>query len=330
MKIFITGADGFIGSHLTESLVRKNHEVKCLALYNSFNSWGWLDHCSADVKGNFEVITGDVRDGELIRKSLKKSDIVFNLAALIGIPYSYQAAKSYVDTNINGLLNILYAARDHNIKQVIHTSTSEVYGTPQFVPITEKHPTVGQSPYAATKIGADQIALSFHKSFNLPLTILRPFNTYGPRQSARAVIPTIITQLLNREYLDLGSTFPTRDFTYVEDIIRGFISAINNKKSIGEIINLGSGFEISIKKVAETIGDIMSKQIRIKKDSKRIRPKRSEVNRLFASNKKAKKILNWKPKYQGIKGFKIGLISTIKWFSDKKNLKRYKSNIYNY
>ena len=195
MKIFITGADGFIGSHLTEALVRLNHDVKCLSLYNSFNSWGWLDDCSQDVKKNFEVITGDIRDSELIKNAIQKTDIVFNLAALIGIPYSYKAAKSYVDTNINGLLNVLYAAKEYNVKQIIHTSTSEVYGTPKFIPITEEHPVVGQSPYSASKIGADQIAISFHKSFNLPITILRPFNTYGPRQSNRAVIPTIITQI---------------------------------------------------------------------------------------------------------------------------------------
>jgi len=303
MKIFITGADGFIGSHLTEALVRLNHDVKCLSLYNSFNTWGWLDDCSQDVKNNFEVITGDIRDSELIKNAIKKTDIVFNLAALIGIPYSYKAAKSYVDTNINGLLNVLYAAKEYNVKQIIHTSTSEVYGTPKFIPITEEHPVIGQSPYSASKIGADQIAISFHKSFNLPVTILRPFNTYGPRQSNRAVIPTIITQMLKNKNLNLGSTFPTRDFTYVEDTVNAMALSINNKKSIGEVINIGSNFEISIKNIVSLVSQITSKKIKIRKDTNRVRPKKSEVLRLLSSNTKAKKILKWKPKYRGLNGF---------------------------
>lgn len=330
MKIFVTGADGFIGSHLTEALVKKNHDVKCLTLYNSFNSWGWLDHCSTEVKGNFEVLPGDVRDGELIRKAMKKTDIVFNLAALIGIPYSYKAAKSYVDTNINGLLNILYAAKDLKLKQIIHISTSEVYGTAKSIPITEKHPIIGQSPYSATKIGADQIALSFHKSFNLPVSIIRPFNTYGPRQSLRAVIPTIITQMLNKKNIKLGSTSPTRDFTFVEDTVSGMISAINKKKSIGEIINIGSGHEISIKKLITVIEKISGQKINIKKETKRVRPLKSEVFRLVASIKKAKKILNWSPKYSGIKGLENGLRKTLDWFKRNKNSGNYKPDIYNY
>ena len=330
MKVFITGADGFIGSHLTETLVRLNYDVKCLSFYNSFNTWGWLDDCSEDVKKNFEVITGDIRDSELIRNAIKKTDIVFNLAALIGIPYSYKAAKSYVDTNINGLLNVLYAAKEYNVKQIIHTSTSEVYGTPKFIPITEEHPVVGQSPYSASKIGADQIAISFHKSFNLPITILRPFNTYGPRQSNRAVIPTIITQILKNKNLNLGSTFPTRDFTYVEDTVNAMALSINNKKSIGETINIGSNFEISIKNIVGLVGKITSKKTKIKKDTSRARPKKSEVLRLLASNTKAKRILKWKPKYGGLKGFEKGLEKTISWFRSEKNLKKYKSSIYNY
>jgi NAD dependent epimerase/dehydratase len=330
MKVFITGADGFIGSHLTETLVRLNYDVKCLSFYNSFNTWGWLDHCSEDVKKNFEVITGDIRDSELIKNAIKRTDIVFNLAALIGIPYSYKAANSYVDTNINGLLNVLYAAKEYNVKQIIHTSTSEVYGTPKFIPITEEHPVVGQSPYSASKIGADQIAISFHKSFNLPITILRPFNTYGPRQSNRAVIPTIITQILKNKKLNLGSTFPTRDFTYVQDTVNAMALSINNKKSIGEIINIGSNFEISIKNIVGLVSKITSKKTKIKKDRSRVRPKKSEVLRLLASNIKAKRILKWKPKYGGLKGFEKGLEKTISWFRSEKNLKKYKSNIYNY
>jgi NAD dependent epimerase/dehydratase len=330
MKVFITGADGFIGSHLTETLVRLNYDVKCLSFYNSFNTWGWLDDCSEDVKKNFEVITGDIRDSELIKNAIKKTDIVFNLAALIGIPYSYKAANSYVDTNINGLLNVLYAAKEYNVKQIIHTSTSEVYGTPKFIPITEEHPVVGQSPYSASKIGADQIAISFHKSFNLPITILRPFNTYGPRQSNRAVIPTIITQILKNKNLNLGSTFPTRDFTYVQDTVNAMALSINNKKSIGEIINIGSNFEISIKNIVGLVSKITSKKTKIKKDTSRVRPKKSEVLRLLASNTKAKRILKWKPKYGGLKGFEKGLEKTISWFRSEKNLKKYKSNIYNY
>ncbi len=330
MNIFITGADGFIGSHLTEKLIRKGYNVKSLVLYNSFNSWGWLDHCSLDIKKELEIITGDVRDEYLMRKIInKKIDVVINLAALIGIPYSYRAAKSYIDTNVYGLLNILNAARDSNVKKIIHTSTSEVYGTPQFVPITENHPIIGQSPYSASKIAADQIALSYEKSFKLPITILRPFNTYGPRQSARAVIPTIIAQLLKEKNLKLGSLFPTRDFTYIEDTVDGFVSSIKNKKNIGEIINIGSGFEISIKELVIKIAKLMGKKFILKSENSRIRPKDSEVKRLFASTKKAKKILKWKPKFSKKIGFEKGLLKTIDWFSDSKNIKLYKTDIFN-
>tara|TARA_B100000795_G_C22803861_1_gene443556 strand:+ start:137 stop:1132 length:996 start_codon:yes stop_codon:yes gene_type:complete len=330
VNIFITGADGFIGSHLTEKLIRKGYNVKSLVLYNSFNSWGWLDHCSLDIKKELEIITGDVRDEYLMRKIInKKIDVVINLAALIGIPYSYRAAKSYIDTNVYGLLNILNAARDSNVKKIIHTSTSEVYGTPQFVPITENHPIIGQSPYSASKIAADQIALSYEKSFKLPITILRPFNTYGPRQSARAVIPTIIAQLLKEKNLKLGSLFPTRDFTYIEDTVDGFVSSIKNKKNIGEIINIGSGFEISIKELVIKIAKLMGKKFILKSENSRIRPKDSEVKRLFASTKKAKKILKWKPKFSKKIGFEKGLLKTIDWFSDSKNIKLYKTDIFN-
>ncbi len=330
MNVLITGSEGFIGSHLAEALVRKGHNVKALVLYNSFNSWGWLEQIDKNILKNIEVITGDVRDEYLIRKIIKKRiDVVINLAALIGIPYSYRASKSYLDTNVYGLLNILNACKDFGIKKIIHTSTSEVYGTPKIIPITESHPVSGQSPYAASKIAADQLALSYEKSFNLPVTVLRPFNTFGPRQSARAIIPTIITQILRSNTLKLGSLFPTRDLTYVEDTVAGFINSINNKKNIGEIINIGSGFEISIKKLSEIISKLMNKKIIIKSHKERIRPKNSEVKRLLASTKKAKKIINWKPKYSGKKGFEHGLKKTIHWFSKKENLKFYKTNIFN-
>ncbi len=330
MKILITGAEGFIGSHLTEALIKKGHSVKCLTLYNSFNNWGWLDTLSIETKKKIEVIPGDVRDKELITKAMKKVDIVFNLAALIGIPYSYKAPRSYVDTNINGILNILNAARELKTKQVIHTSTSEVYGSAQSIPITEHHPIIGQSPYSASKIGADQMAISYYKSFNLPVTIIRPFNTFGPRQSSRAVIPTIITQILKNQPIKLGSTNPTRDFTFVEDTVAGMMCAINNKKSIGEIINIGSGFEISINKLYLTISKLMGRKLKLIKSKNRIRPKNSEVMRLCASIKKAEKILKWKPKYQKLKGLEDGLIKTINWFKNKENLKHYKTDIYNY
>ena len=297
MKIFLTGAEGFIGSHLAEKLIRKGHDLTCLILYNSFNSWGWLEHADSKIKKEIRVITGDIRDEFLIKNQLKKNvDVVINLAALIGIPYSYRAPKSYFDTNAMGLLNILNSALNSNIKKIIHTSTSEVYGSPKYIPIDEKHLVSAQSPYAASKVAADQIALSYNKSFNSPVTILRPFNTFGPRQSLRAIIPTIITQILNKKALKLGSLYPTRDLTYIDDTTDAFLCALNKKKDIGEIINIGSGFEVSIKELVRKISKIIGYRIDIKKDFKRVRPKKSEVNRLFANNKKAKKILNWSPK----------------------------------
>lgn len=330
LNIFITGADGFIGSHLTEKLVRSGHNVKCLAFYNSFNSWGWLDYLDHSVKKNLEVITGDVRDEYFIRNTIKKNtDIILNLAALIGIPYSYRASKSYFDTNVYGLLNILNASRDYGVKKIIHTSTSEVYGSPERVPITEKHIVSGQSPYAASKIAADQLALSYEKSFNLPITILRPFNTFGPRQSARAIIPTIITQILNGNKIKLGSLTPKRDFTYVEDTVDGFIKSIFSKKNKGEIINIGSGFEISVGDLAKKISKLMKKKISIVEKKDRKRPKFSEVKRLLASTKKAKKLIKWNPKFSSKKGFDEGLKKTIKWFSKPENLKLYKQSLYN-
>lgn len=329
-KILITGADGFIGSHLTEELVRQGYDVKAFVLYNSFNSWGWLDSCSEDIKGKFEVFSGDIRDPNGVRHAMKCCDAVFHLAALIAIPYSYHSPDTYIDTNIKGTLNIVQAARDLNINKVIHTSTSEVYGTAKYVPITEEHPLQGQSPYSASKIGADQIAMSFFKSFNVPVSIIRPFNTYGPRQSARAVIPTIITQIAKgNPKIQLGSIHPTRDFNYVNDTVSGFICALESDNSIGEVINLGSNFEISIGETATIIASLMNIDIEIVSDDLRMRPEKSEVERLWASNDKAKALLNWEPKYGFLEGFKKGLSETILWFLDSNNLSKYKADIYN-
>ncbi len=330
MKVLVTGADGFIGSHLVEELVRSNYEVNAFVQYNSFGTWGWLDYCDKDVKGKFEVFSGDIRDHNGVKNAMKDCDAVLHLAALIAIPFSYHSPSTYVDTNIRGTLNVMQAARDLNICKVVHTSTSEVYGTAKFVPITEDHPLQGQSPYSASKIGADQIAYSFYTSFDLPVITIRPFNTYGPRQSARAVIPTIITQLANgNKSINLGSTEPTRDFSYVKDTAAGFICALKSDKGFGEVINLGSNFEISIRDTVGLISEIMHQEIEIINDSNRIRPKKSEVERLWADNSKAFKLLNWKPEYGKKEGFKNGLKETAEWFQKKENLSRYKSEIYN-
>ncbi len=329
-KILITGADGFIGSHLTESLVRQGHQVKCFSLYNSFGSWGWLDDCASDVKGQFEVFSGDIRDPYGVRAAVKGCDVVLHLAALIAIPYSYHSPDTYIDTNIKGTLNVMQASRDFGVRRVVHTSTSEVYGTAKFVPITEDHPLQGQSPYSASKIGADQIARSFYTSFDTPVVTIRPFNTYGPRQSARAVIPTIITQLANGESrIRLGATHPTRDFSFVADTVSGFIAAMNSEHGIGEVVNLGSSFEISIGETARCIAEAMGKEIEILTDEVRLRPEKSEVERLFASNEKAKQLFGWSPVYGGRDGFLRGLFKTIEWFSNPRNLNNYKSGIYN-
>ena len=329
-SILVTGADGFIGSHLTEELVRQGHNVRAFVYYNSFNSWGWLDRCPPEVKGKFEVFSGDIRDPHGVREAMKSCESVIHLAALIAIPFSYHSPDTYVETNIKGTLNVLQAARELGVKRLIHTSTSEVYGTAQFVPITEDHPLQGQSPYSATKIAADQLAHSFYSSFDLPVVTLRPFNTYGPRQSARAVIPTIITQIANgQKEIKLGSISPTRDFNYVKDTVDGFVSALNSKNGLGEVINLGSNFEISIKETAELIADIMGVKINITQDENRLRPAISEVERLWADNSKAKEILNWKPKFAGRDGLRNGLEQTIAWFSRPENLSGYKSGIYN-
>jgi NAD dependent epimerase/dehydratase len=330
LKILITGADGFIGSHLTEALVRAGYDVRAFVLYNSFNSWGWLDQCGEDVKGRFEVFAGDVRDPNGVRAAMKGCDGVLHLAALIAIPYSYHSPDTYVDTNIKGTLNIVQAARDLGVGKVIHTSTSEVYGTARFVPITEDHPLQGQSPYSASKIGADQIAMSFYTSFGTPVTIVRPFNTYGPRQSARAVIPTIITQIANgNRHIKLGSLHPTRDFNYVSDTVAGFLAALKAERGVGEVINLGSNFEISIGDTARNIAQVMGAEIEIVADDQRLRPEKSEVERLWASNQKARELLQWQPGYGGLDGFRRGLVETVAWFRDPAHLKTYRSDVYN-
>jgi NAD dependent epimerase/dehydratase len=329
-KILVTGADGFIGSHLTEALVHAGYDVRAFVLYNSFNSYGWLDHCVDEVKGQFDVFTGDVRDPNGVRAAMKGCDAVLHLAALVAIPYSYHSPDTYVDTNIKGTLNIVQAARDLGVNQVVHTSTSEVYGTARFVPINESHPLQGQSPYSASKIGADQIAMSFYSSFGTPVTILRPFNTYGPRQSARAVIPTIITQIANgQRQIKLGSVHPTRDFNYVTDTVTGFLAALNGGRGIGEVINIGSNYEVSIGETARIIAEIMGVEIEILTDDERLRPEKSEVERLWAANEKARELLDWQPHYGGVNGFRRGLAETVAWFCEPSHLALYKSDIYN-
>jgi dTDP-glucose 4,6-dehydratase len=329
-KVLVTGADGFIGSHLTEALVRAGYDVRAFVLYNSFNSWGWLDHCAEDVRDKFEVFAGDVRDPNGVRTAMKGCDSVLHLAALIAIPYSYHSPDSYVDTNIKGTLNIVQAARDLGVSRVVHTSTSEVYGTARFVPITEDHPLQGQSPYSASKIGADQIAMSFHSSFGTPVTIVRPFNTYGPRQSARAVIPTIITQIAkgNRQ-IKLGALHPTRDFNYVSDTVAGLMAALRAQRGVGEVINLGSDFEISIGDTARAIAEVMQVEIEICTDEQRLRPEKSEVMRLWAAIDKARELLEWQPRYGGLDGFRRGLAETVGWLTKPAHLSRYRSDVYN-
>lgn len=330
MKVLVTGADGFIGSHLTEALVRAGFDVRAFVLYNSFNSWGWLDGCAPDVKGHFEVFAGDIRDPYGVRAAVKDCDAVLHLAALIAIPYSYHSPDTYIDTNIKGTLNVVQAARDLGVSKIVHTSTSEVYGTARFVPITEEHPLQGQSPYSASKIGADQIAMSFYSSFNTPVAIVRPFNTYGPRQSARAVIPTIIAQLASgKRQIKLGAVSPTRDFNFVADTVAGFIAALRTPRCVGEVINLGSNFEISIGDTALAIAEVMAAEIEIVTDEQRLRPDKSEVERLWAANAKAHALLDWQPAYGGLDGFRRGLGETVAWFREPTNLAGYKADIYN-
>ncbi|MFH2047122.1 MAG: NAD-dependent 4,6-dehydratase LegB [Pseudomonadota bacterium] len=329
-KILITGADGFIGSHLTEELIRHGYNVRAFVLYNSFNSWGWLDHLEPEIKKNMEIFAGDIRDPHGVRQAMKGCDVVFHLAALISIPYSYHSPNTYIDTNVKGSLNVVQAARELGISKIIHTSTSEVYGTARFVPITEDHPLQGQSPYSASKIGADQIAMSFYHAFDTPISIVRPFNTYGPRQSARAVIPTVITQIaIGTRKIKLGSLHPTRDFNYVKDTVNGFIAVAEADQAIGEVINIGSNFEVSIGETVNIIADIMNMNIDIESDLQRIRPENSEVERLWADNSKAEKLTGWTPAYGGIEGLKRGLQETVEWFTNTEYLRQYKPGEYN-
>ncbi|MCS6131963.1 SDR family NAD(P)-dependent oxidoreductase [Clostridium botulinum] len=325
-KVLVTGADGFIGSHLCELLLENGYDVRAFVYYNSFNSWGWLDSLDKNKKSKIDIFSGDIRDPNGVREAMKGIDEVFHLAALIAIPFSYHSPDSYVDTNIKGTLNVLQASRELNTKRILITSTSEVYGTAKYVPIDENHPFQGQSPYSATKIGADRIAESFYRSFDLPLTIVRPFNTYGPRQSARAVIPTIITQLLcGEKQIKLGSLTPTRDFNYVKDTANGFFEISKSEKTIGEEINIATSKEISIKDLASEIIRQINKDATIICDEERLRPEKSEVNRLLGSNEKIKKLTNWEPKFT----FAEGIKETIGWFRVPENLARYKSDIYN-
>jgi NAD dependent epimerase/dehydratase len=322
--VLVTGADGFIGSHLTEMLVAKGYQVKALAQYNSFNNWGWLENIAC--KEQVEVLTGDIRDPHYCKYITKDVDIVFHLAALIAIPYSYVAPDSYVDTNIKGTLNICQAAKESGNIRVIHTSTSEVYGTAQYVPIDEKHPLQPQSPYSATKIAADAMAMSFFNTFELPVTIVRPFNTYGPRQSARAVIPTIITQIANgMKEIKLGDVTPTRDFNYVEDTCRGFIALAETDATIGETINIGSNFEISIGDTLNLIKELMNSDVKFSTDEQRVRPGKSEVFRLWCDNTKIENLTGFKPQVD----IREGLQRTIDWLTTGENMKNYKANIYN-
>jgi len=321
--VLVTGAGGFIGSYLTEKLVGLGAKVKAFVRYNSRNDWGLIETLPSQTKEKIEVIMGDLRDSETIGSVMKDVDIVLHLAALIAIPYSYIHPREVVETNIMGTLNILNAAREYKPEKIIHTSTSEVYGTAQYVPIDEKHPLQGQSPYSASKIGADKLAESFYRSYDLPITTLRPFNTYGPRQSARAVIPTVIIQALAKNKIFLGSLEPTRDLSYVEDIVDGFIKAAESERSIGEVINIGSGFEISINDLANKIISLIGKKVNIVSDPKRIRPPKSEVERLMADNSKAKELLGWEPRVS----LDEGLRKTIDWFSKFQN--RYRPDIYN-
>jgi NAD dependent epimerase/dehydratase len=322
--VLVTGADGFIGSHLTEMLLSEGCKIKALSQYNSFNNWGWLEQIK-DLN-QIEVLSGDIRDPHYCLEITKGVDVIFHLAALIAIPYSYVAPSSYVDTNINGTLNMCQAALQNGCEKIIHTSTSEVYGSAIYVPIDEKHPLQPQSPYSASKIGADNMAMSFFNAFNLPLTIARPFNTYGPRQSARAIIPTIISQIASgSSVIQVGDLSPTRDFNYVEDTCRGFVELAKSDQAIGEIVNIGSNFEISIKDTFELIKKIMNSDVQFQVDPQRIRPEKSEVSRLWCDNAKIEGLTGFKPQFT----IEAGLVKTIDWFSDKSNLSRYKTNLYN-
>lgn len=328
-RILVTGADGFIGSHLTEQLVSRGYDVRAFVQYNSLGSRGWLDESPADLRRNLDVFAGDVRDPHGVRTAMTGCDVVLHLAALIAIPYSYHSPQTYVETNVLGTLNIVQAARDLGVERVVHTSTSEVYGTARFVPMTEAHPLQGQSPYSASKIGADQIALSFHAAFGTPVTVIRPFNTYGPRQSARAVIPTVISQIAaGARQIKLGAVHPTRDFTFVSDTVRAFEAAAECDAAVGRTVNAGSEFEISIGDAARAIIELMGREVEIVSDGQRLRPEASEVERLWADSGLLRSLTGWTPKYGGGDGFRRGLKETIDWFSQPANLARYSPDRY--
>lgn len=334
-KVLVTGAGGFIGSHLVEKLAADGAEIRAFVEYDSRGSWGWLDDAAPETLEAVEIIAGDIRDSHAVRQAVAGCDTVLHLAALIGIPYSYLAPESYVDTNVTGTLNVVQAATDLGVSRVVHTSTSEVYGTAQYVPIDEKHPLNPQSPYAATKVGADQIALSYGRSFGTPVTVVRPFNTYGPRQSARAVIPTIITQLAAHDpksgpaTIRLGATAPTRDFTYVGDTVAGFLAAAASDGAVGDVVNIGTNFEISVGDTARTIAELMGVEIRIETEDTRLRPDASEVERLWCDNRKAAEMIGWQPAHAGLTGFRRGLKATIDWFANPTNRVGYKAHLYN-
>ncbi len=333
-RVLVTGADGFIGSHLTEHLVRSGHDVRAFVYYNSFNSWGWLDSAAPEIKSQLDVFAGDIRDPHGVKTAMKGCDVVLHLAALIAIPYSYHSPDTYVDTNIKGTLNVVQAARELGVQRVVHTSTSEVYGTARFVPITEAHPLQGQSPYSASKIAADQLALSFFHSFETPVSVIRPFNTYGPRQSARAVIPTIITQIASgARQIKLGALHPTRDFNYVEDTVRGFVAVAECDAALGRVVNVGSNFEVSIGDTAKLIAELMQPalghRVEFTSDEQRLRPAGSEVERLWADNRLVAELTGWTPEHGGLDGLRRGLQKTIDWFSDPLHLQRYKAGQYN-
>lgn len=329
MRVLLTGADGFIGSHLAEQLVRDGHDVRAIVLYNSFDSRGWLDSAPSEITSEIEFLPGDIRDPALMHTAVRDRDAVLHLAALIAIPYSYVAPDLYVQTNIQGTVNLLNAARAAEVSKFIHTSTSEVYGTARYVPMDEGHPLQGQSPYSASKIAADQMVNAFHASFGMPTTIVRPFNTFGPRQSARAVIPTIISQLAaGKRQVSLGAVTPTRDFTYVPDTVSGFLAALNSDAGIGEVINLGVGYEVSIGDTFRLIAEAMGVDAEVVQQTDRLRPAKSEVERLFSDNSKAKRLLGWQPAYDGIDGFRRGLAETAEWFTDPANLARYRTDVY--
>jgi NAD dependent epimerase/dehydratase len=329
-KILVTGGGGFIGSHLIETLIKNGYSVRTIVPYNPDNSWGWIDSFEPNMKKNLEVISGDICDQNLVIKLVKNVDIIFHLAALISIPYSYLSPRSYISTNIIGTLNLLEAIKISNVELFVQTSTSEVYGSSQYSPIDEKHPLNAQSPYAATKIASDQLALSYYRSFDLPVSIIRPFNTFGPRQSLRAFIPTIITQILsNKKKIRLGNLNSKRDFSYVSDTVRGFTACIGKNRCLGKTINLGTGVAFSMQETLDYITECIGKDVFFEIDKKRLRPKKSEVDHLLASNNYAKKIINWEPKFKNKSGFKKGLQQTIEWFSKPENVKLYKSDLYN-